>query len=153
MKKQSKNKKIIITALILLIIAITYTQLKDTPINTNIFTQNTTDQTTYSPREVVDMFTLSTLGSLPNSLIDYTLAKTLMTEQYAQEFTNPSFIPQAYGIQDGPDKVEFETENIQGDQAEVVLIGYWGNDLTMRWKFNLEKENGDWRLALINPGQ
>jgi hypothetical protein len=105
------------------------------------------------PKEVTKTFMLATLGTLPNAEIDYDKAKTLMTRQYKAEFVNPAFIPQAYGIQDGPDKVEFERQDIEGEKADVVYMGYWGEDLQMRWKFEMEKENGEWKIALINPGQ
>jgi len=106
-----------------------------------------------NPQEIVELFMQATLGTLPNAAVDYDKAKTMMTSQYAEEFTTPMFIPQAYGIQDGPDRVEFEREDVIDDTAEVVVIGYWGEDLQMRWKFELEKEDGLWKISLINPGQ
>jgi hypothetical protein len=105
------------------------------------------------PQELVQTFMQATLGTIANAEIDYDKARTMMTSQYAQEFTSPAFIPQAYGMQDGPDKVEFESKDIMGDTAEVVIMGYWGEDLQMRWRFELEKEDGMWKISLINPGQ
>jgi hypothetical protein len=105
------------------------------------------------PQELVQAFMQATLGTIPNAEIDYDKARTMMTSQYAQEFTSPAFIPQAYAMQDGPSKVEFESKDIMGDTAEVVIMGYWGEDLQMRWKFELEKEDGLWKISFINPGQ
>ena len=105
------------------------------------------------PKDVVESFMLSTLGSLANAEIDYDKARTMMTSEYAAEFTSPMFIPQAYGMQDGPDRVGFENQDIMSDKAEVVMMGYWGEDLQMRWKFELVKEEGEWKIDLVNPGQ
>jgi ABC-type enterochelin transport system substrate-binding protein len=105
------------------------------------------------PRQVVDAYLKTTLGTIPSAQLDYDKAKTLMTKSYVQEFTDASFVPLSYGIQQGPDKVEFEREDISGSQAEVIIMGYWGDDLQMRWKFELLKEDGSWKIDLINPGQ
>ncbi|MBD3279822.1 MAG: hypothetical protein GF390_03885 [Candidatus Pacebacteria bacterium] len=106
-----------------------------------------------TPQQVVLKFTQATLGTLPDAQLDYDYAKTLMTDNYVQEFQDSSFVPLAYGIQQGPDKIEFASEDINGNQAEVVMLGYWGEDLQMRWKFELVEEAGEWKLDLINPGQ
>lgn len=105
------------------------------------------------PKEVIAKFMKHTLGSLPDSEINYEIAKTYMTDDYRAEFDNPMFVPIAYGMQDGPDKVDFVSEEIDGDNAQVIYLGYWGSDNQMYWKFELKKQVGNWKLNFINPGQ
>lgn len=113
-----------------------------------------TDSTTMSnPQDIVEDFMLATLGTLPNANVDYDKARTMMSSSYVTEFTDPMFIPQAYGMQDGPTGFEFESQDVMDDTAEVVVMGYWGDDLQMRWKFELVKEAGNWKVNFINPGQ
>jgi len=106
-----------------------------------------------SPQEVTKEFILSTLGTLPEAEINYELARSLMTSSYTEEFDSPAFIPNAYGIQEGPTSVEFESEDITGEEAEVIVIGHWGEDLQMHWKFEMKQEQGEWKVNFINPGQ
>lgn len=106
-----------------------------------------------APGEVVRDFMFSTLGTLSGSNIDYERAENLMTSSYSEEFTSPAFIPNAYGIQEGPTEIEFEGEDVMGEEAEVIVMGYWGEDLQMRWKFELEQEEKEWKINFINPGQ
>ncbi|MEA3355520.1 MAG: hypothetical protein U9Q63_03495 [Patescibacteria group bacterium] len=114
---------------------------------------NTTETTTLNPSRVVELFMRATLGTVPGALIDYDLAKTLMTTSYAAEFTTPMFVPQSYAIQDGPDSYEITNEEVLTDTATVTVLGHWGTENQMYWMFELEKENKDWKLNFINPGQ
>ena len=114
---------------------------------------STTETAIFSPTKVVETFMKATLGSIPGAEIDYDKARTLMTTEYAAEFTTPMFIPQAYAMQDGPDSYEVTDEEILTDTATVTVLGHWGTENQMYWMFELKKEAGDWKLDFINPGQ
>ena len=109
--------------------------------------------TTSTPTLVIESFMKATLGRIPNAEIDYDKARTLMTTNYAAEFDTPMFIPQAYGMQDGPDSVEVTDQEILTDTATVTVLGHWGPDNQMYWIFELKKQAGEWKLNFINPGQ
>jgi len=121
---------------------------------TNTTTTDIVDQATAStPTAVVESFMKATLGSIPNADIDYDKARTLMTAGYADEFDTPMFVPQAYGMQDGPTSIEVTDQEILTNTATVTVLGHWGPDNQMYWMFELQKEAGDWKLNFINPGQ
>ena len=76
-----------------------------------------------------------------------------MTDSYAAKFDSPMFVPLAYGMQDGPTDMEMRGEEISGETAEVTVLGLWGESNRMLWKFELQKQAGEWKLNFINPGQ
>ncbi|MFC1627330.1 hypothetical protein ACFL18_02090 [Patescibacteria group bacterium] len=144
------KKFIIFLTLIVLALAIFFLRQK------NLSTPNPTPSpaiTISTPTSVVENFMKATLGMIPNADIDYDKARTLMTTSYAAEFTDSMFIPLAYGMQDGPTSVEVTNEEILTNTATVTVLGHWGPENQMYWKFELEKEAGDWKLNFINPGQ
>lgn len=102
---------------------------------------------TYSPKEVVDMYIKATLGTTPGAVIDPTLAKTLLGGDMKANFNEYEFIPMSYGIQQGPDEVEYVEEKIVGDTAFVRIWGYWGEDIGRDWTFTLEHEAGEWLIT------
>jgi len=106
-----------------------------------------------TPTSVIESFMKATLGRIPNAEIDYDKARTLMTTSYAAEFDTPMFVPQAYGMQDGPTSVEVTDEEILTNTATVTVLGHWGPDNQMYWMFELKKQAGEWKLDFINPGQ
>jgi serine/threonine-protein kinase len=102
------------------------------------------------PASVVDDFVRATLGSVPGAAVDYDKARTLMTADYAAEFDSPEFVPQAYGIQDGPDSYEIAAEDVSGSTATVLVLGFWGADPQREWYFALEQQGALWRIAAID---
>jgi hypothetical protein len=146
-------KKILLVTVVSVLLVGCIKPKLDTTTPTTTDTSTTTETTTLSPTKVVETFMKATLGSIPGALIDYDLARTLMTTSYAAEFDTPMFIPQAYAMQDGPDSYEVTNEEILADTATVTVLGHWGTTNQMYWMFELEKEAGDWKLNFINPGQ
>jgi len=121
-------------------------------------TETTTDTTSptiaiSTPTAVIESYMKATLGMIPGANIDYDVARTLMTTSYASEFTDSMFVPQSYGMQDGPTSVEVTDEEVLTDTATVTVLGHWGPDNQMYWMFELEKQAGEWKLNFINPGQ
>ena len=136
--------------LTLLTLSITLTGCNHTETKSNTTTPTITTST---PTSVIESFMKATLGRIPNAEIDYDKARTLMTTSYAAEFDTPMFIPQAYGMQDGPISVEVTDEEILTNTATVTVLGHWGPDNQMYWMFELKKQAGEWKLDFINPGQ
>jgi len=112
-----------------------------------------TTQTTYTPTEVVTMFTRATLGGIPGSLVDYDLAKTLIGSEMASDWEDAgnSYVPLTYGIQQGPDTVEMVDEQIEGDHATVEVQGYWGGEVQKAWYFELDKSGSEWIITKLTP--
>jgi hypothetical protein len=102
------------------------------------------------PAAVVDAFILATLGSVPGAVVDDDQARTLMTADYAALFDSPEFVPQAYGIQEGPTDYEITSQDISSSTAIVLVSGYWEADPQKEWLFLLEQEEGPWRIAAID---
>lgn len=114
--------------------------------------QTTSDQSTKtereradSPTDVAENFILSTLGTVPGAIINYEEANTYMSEELKTQFTEDAFIPQFYGIQQGPDDYEMETETINGATAFVKVAAKYGT-MTEAWAFILVKEVGEWKI-------
>ncbi len=101
------------------------------------------------PAEVVNDFILATLGSLPEAVIDYDKAKTLMTAAYAAAFDSPEFVPHVYGIQEGPLTYEIADGYLEGSTMEQFVWGFWGDETAMQWLFTLYQESGAWKIADI----
>ena len=150
------KKKLIIFAVIALSVFLIFNNGKKTtsdPAMTKKTTSGTTPTTATAPKAVINSYMKATLGMIPGADIDYDKARTLMTTNYAAEFTDSMFVPQSYGMQDGPDSVEITGQEILTDTATVTVLGHWGPDNQMYWMFELEKEAGEWKLNFINPGQ
>ncbi|MFW6149838.1 MAG: hypothetical protein ACOC6D_08265, partial [Atribacterota bacterium] len=105
-------------------------------------------QPTISPREAVDIYLKSTLGTIPEADIDYDLAKQYMSAELKQEFSDPSFIPRSYCIQDGPSEVRIDSEETSNNIAEVIVSAKYGEWQEM-WKFKLIIEQEEWKIDEI----
>ena len=101
------------------------------------------DQT---PTKVVETFMNATLGTLPNAKIDYTLARTYMTDALKAQYSGETWVPQFYGIQDGPISVKFISQNVVGDEAFVRFDPSWG-EMSLGWSFTLEKTSNTWLIS------
>ena len=110
--------------------------------------ENGGKETIATPSEVVNLYMKSTLGTLPDSNIDYDLAKQQMTSEFREQFTNPSFIPLSYCIQDGPEKVRIDSENISNDTARVRVSGFYTEWQDM-WEFGLVIQESEWKIKDI----
>ncbi len=114
--------------------------------------QTTSDQSTQTekepavaPTKVAENFILSTLGTVPNAEINYEEAKTYMSEELKAQFTEDTFIPEFYGIQQGPDGYEMKTETINGDTSSVKVDAKYGA-MMQSWAFILVKEASEWKI-------
>lgn len=106
----------------------------------------------FSPEEVVTMYTRATLGRIAGSLIDYDLAKTLLGSEMKAQWTDDSFVPLSYGIQDGPDEIAMEEAIIKGNGniATMNVNAYWGGELQVVWNFTLELVNNEWKITILD---
>ncbi len=103
-----------------------------------------------TPQEVVEEFLLATLGTLPGARVDYDYARTLMTPAYAAEFLSSEFVPESYGIHDGPERHNYALETSGRGAARVLAIGYWGGEPGKRWEFDLIDMDGTWKVSRIS---
>ncbi len=102
-----------------------------------------------SASEVVDDFTKYTLGTIPDASLDYEAAKLLMTSTYRSQFTDDSFIPITYCIQQGPDSIQILAETIMGDAMSVEVQGSWGGSDGTTWDFILVNDGSGWKIDQI----
>ncbi len=102
-------------------------------------------QPTVSPRKIVDSYLKSTLGTIPEANIDYEIAKQYLSAEFKKEFTNPSFVPISYCIQDGPSEVRIDSEETSNNIAEVIVSAKYGEWQEM-WKFGLIVEQEEWKI-------
>ena len=98
-----------------------------------------------SPTDNAENFFLATLGTLPGSVIDYDLAKTYMSASERAKFTDDSYIPLFYGIQEGPDTYEMKTQTINGNDATVKVDVLYG-EMMEAWAFTLIWEDSAWKI-------
>ncbi len=112
--------------------------------NTPITTQDMTVEGD-SPTDVTENFIVYTLGTVPGAELDYDKARLLMSKAHQAEFTEDSFIPQFYGIQDGPDTYEMKIQAINGNDASVKVDVLYG-EMMLGWAFMLVKEDGQWKI-------
>lgn len=102
---------------------------------------------TVSPSKVVEDFMIYSLGTIPGSKVDYDVAKTYLSPQLQTQFTDDSFIPQLYGIQDGPDEVEVVSEKISDSTATVRVNATYGTSTQPTWDFQLAIYNNQWKIS------
>jgi len=84
----------------------------------------------------------ATLGTLPNASVNHEIAKEFLSKTLRAQFTNDSFVPRSYGIQQGPDEIKIKSENIDGDSAIVAVQAFYGKEIGLLWNFTLELEDG-----------
>ena len=101
------------------------------------------------PDSVVDAFIRATLGTVPGGALDYEAAQALMTEAYAAKYGTPGWVPELYGIQEGPTAYTIDDQQIIEDAATVTASGFWSGELGRRWRFSLEQAAGTWKIADI----
>lgn len=101
-------------------------------------------------KSTVNSYMKHTLGTLPDSEIDYEKAKEYMTPAFAEEFDTPMFVPVSYCIQDGPEKVRIDSVEELGGETLVNVSGLYGGDWVTMWTFSLESVNGDWLINGIS---
>ena len=157
--QQTKTRSLLIVAILGIIILTAvlagggvYLWIGSRDDKTSTQNQTTSDQATQTekepavaPTKVAENFILSTLGTVPGAKIDYEEAKTYMTEGLKAQFTENTFIPEFYGIQQGPDGYEMKTETINGDTASVKVDAKYGATM-QSWAFILVKEASEWKI-------
>jgi hypothetical protein len=106
-----------------------------------------------APVDITEQFMLATLGTLPGASINYTKAKQLSSANLLSQWTDDSFVPAFYGIQDGPDTFDIRTQTTTGDESYVTVEVLYGSSL-YNWAFNLVYEGGGWKVdSFRNDGQ
>jgi len=105
---------------------------------------------TNSPKDVVKEYMDYTLGALPTADVDYDEAKKLLTLQYKKEFTDATFVPASYCIQDGPSKVKISDVDMSDDYATVRVKAEYGIEYINMWDFELELVGNEWKIDYIN---
>jgi hypothetical protein len=106
---------------------------------------STSKEDAATPTEVTENFILATLGTVPSATIDYDKAKTYLSENQKSFFTDDSYVPMFYGIQEGPDSYKVISEYINGDTATVRIDAVYGEMMTA-WAFTLIWEDGAWKI-------
>lgn len=115
---------------------------------------NGSDGTTSEPstelaKETVSNYMKHTLGTLPDSEIDYDKAREYMTSELAQEFTTPMFVPVSYCMQDGPEAVDILSAEESGNEIVVKVRGLYGKDWSDMWDFVLVSVGDEWLIDEI----
>lgn len=166
-----KNKTVWIVLIIILALIVvggavslvTYFALKAASLEAQLSSKSTTSSTTASttsttssaagivstetPRAVSDSFLKYTLGTLPNGAnVNLEAAKEYADDSLKTRMTDEGFVPLFYGIQDGPSKVEFLSENINGNSASVKYNATFG-DTMIGWVFTLTKTADGWKVS------
>ena len=94
-----------------------------------------------------------TLGSIPESNVDYETAKMLLTPSLAEQFADPLFIPQSYCMQDGPTAVRVSdvSKNQEMNWTSVFVEAEYDNKWTEMWEFQVVPvEGGSQMINKIN---
>jgi|GEM_PF-1192613 hypothetical protein len=101
----------------------------------------------------VEEYMRLTLENVPGLKDEYAKAKTMLTPNFAAEFTAPVFVPTSYCIQNNPDdvKVVSVSFNNMWNQAEVVVHAKYGDDPWRNmWLFTVVISDGEeWLIDSI----
>lgn len=97
-------------------------------------------------REFVESFMKMTLGTLPGANLDVNKAYASLSDTMQAQYSGESWVPQFYGIQDGPDDFDFLMENETEDGFVVKYNALWGNEVGIGWLFTVVKDNGKWYI-------
>lgn len=98
------------------------------------------------PQDVVDQFMKATLGTLPGAEVDYDKAKSYMTAELKSYYTGDYWVPEFYGIQQGPDSFVTTDVNVVDDSATVKVTPAYG-DSDVSWAFILKKVDNEWKIS------
>lgn len=105
------------------------------------------------PIEVVEIYMIHTLGTIPGAEIDYDKAKKYLTDGLKQQFTNPMFVPASYCIQDGPTDVKIISDGLNASSISVVVGALYGSEWLNMWEFFLVpddiSEDNHWLIEEI----
>jgi len=103
------------------------------------------------PAELVQMYMEHTLGMIPNAQIDYDEAKTYLTDDLKAQFTDNSFVPLSYCIQDGPEDVKIVSDEIApGGSVRVAVDANYGGTWKSLWAFYVVPDgNYGWLIEKI----
>jgi len=147
-----KKKLKIIIPVILVVVVAALLLINKNPADKDIGSAKipATDNIEPSPSRVVQAYMNATLGTLPSTSLNYEIAKEFLTENLRAQFTDDSFVPKSYGIQQGPDEIKIKSENIDGNSAIVAVQAFYGKEIGVLWNFTLELEDGLlWKIAEI----
>lgn len=100
-----------------------------------------------SPTDITENFILYTLGTVPGANVNYDKARTLMSANILDQYTedDDSFVTDFYGIQQGPDTYEMREQTVNGDEA-VVRVDVLYGEMMQAWAFGLYYEFGGWKV-------
>lgn len=104
----------------------------------------TANQQTSSAREFVEKFMKMTLGTLPGASLDLTKARTSLSDVMQAQYQGEAWVPQFYGIQDGPSDFQFLSENQTEDGAVLKYNALFGNEVGLGWTFTVAKDGNNW---------
>jgi len=104
----------------------------------------TTAASEQSAREFVETFMKMTLGTLPGASLNVGKAHTYLSDTMQAQNSGDNWVPQFYGIQDGPDDFQFLMENQTDDGYVVKYNALFGGEVGIGWVFTVVKDNGQW---------
>lgn len=105
-----------------------------------------------APKEIALGFLNASLGTMPDSNLNESVARGYLTEELRDEYDNdPSFIPTKLCIQQGPENIAVgEGGSVTDDAAIVEIQARYGSDWQDMWDFNLVAEDGEWKIDSID---
>lgn len=170
-KQGGSNTALIIVIVILVVIILSgiagcgcwymYNKAKDTIANISpspIASENTnsTPVATYDsnfelpPSDVVKNFLWYTVGTITGSSLDSEAAKDLVSYELAQKMNDTSFVPQVLCIQQGPDEIKINSEDIYDTMEAIVKVrASWEGEWQTPWEFELINGEGGWKIKTI----
>lgn len=98
-----------------------------------------------APVDITEQFMLATLGTLPGADVDYDEAKELSSADLLSRWSGDYFVPQFYGIQNGPDTFEVKYQATRGDES-IVRVDVLYGEMMQAWAFGLVYEGGSWKV-------
>ncbi|MBU0767317.1 hypothetical protein KKF55_06105 [Patescibacteria group bacterium] len=104
-------------------------------------------------KDTVEEYMKLTLVHVPGDSNEYAKAKTMLTPNFAAEFTEPVFVPTSYCIQNNPDNVDVASVTFDDGwhRAEALVRAKYGDDSWKdMWLFTLVvSDGGEWLIESI----
>lgn len=104
-----------------------------------------------TPSAVVQKYMRLTLGTIPGAELDYEKAKDYLSAELKELFSDVTFVPVSYCIQQGPEDVKIISEDITSDEMEATIrvSAKWGENWQQPWEFLLIYGSGGWKIKQI----
>lgn len=123
----------------------TTTSSKTSPTATPTKTPTAAQTSEETPKQVVENFMKYTLGTLPGAQVDLEKARGYLSDTMKAQYSGEGWVPQFYGIQDGPDSVKFISENTSDDGVYLRYDPNWG-EMSLGWSFFLAKDGNKYYI-------